>query len=192
MIMKIVSSTTCPVGSAAGHDADECRANLLEDGSVLCVICSTCYPKMSAKMREVWRAIVSSGFSLPQVQLGSTIEPGSREYNASCLSGYDPSQSDMVRAQFARGNSSVRLEYEVHNQSELDTADLSIGRSLTDEELAFTPEHVRSCVSALEALGFRVRGVNCDHEYRIVMTCGRPVGSMGFVIGADIRLSWRD
>jgi hypothetical protein len=190
--MKIVASCTCPVGALAGHDADECRANLLEDESVLCVICGCTYPKMSAKMRDVWRAIVSSGFNVPQVQLGSSTERGSREYNAACLSGYDPAQSDMVRAQFRRGDSSVRLEYEQHNQSELDTADLSIGRSLTADELSFTPDHVRACVASLEALGFRVRHVGVEHEYRIVMTCGRPVGSMGYVIGASIQLSWRN
>lgn len=189
--MKIIDSTICPLGASAGHDADECRANLLEDRSVLCVTCATTYPRMSAKMRSVWKAIVSSGFSVPKVQLGSQVERGTGEYDAACLSGYDPAQSDMVRAQFTRGDSRVRLEYELRNESEIDTADLSVGRKLSDEESAFTPEHVRTCVNALEALGFRVRHVGVEHEYRIVMTCGRPVGSMGYVIGASIQLNWR-
>ncbi len=189
--MKIVSSCTCPVGSAAGHDADECRANLLEDGSVLCVICGTVYPKMSDRMRQVWRAICSSGFRVPSVQLGSATKPGTEAYGAACLSGYDPNLSDMVRATFCSGKESVHLDYELSNEAEIDNPDLSLTRKPGDDELAALPERTRKCVKALEELGFRVRHIQTTAPARVAMSCGRPVGSMGFVLGASVVLSWQ-
>lgn len=189
--MKIIASATCPVGDAAGHDADECRANLLEDGSILCVTCATRYPKMSEAARRIWRAIVSSGFNVPTVQLGSLTEPGTPAYSASCLSGYDPSQSDMVRACFTCSGESVRLSYERHNEAEIEKSDRTVGRVLSSNELAETPERIKRCVAALEAEGFRVRGFNHEIGKTITMTCGRPVGSMGYVLGLAVELSWR-
>lgn len=188
--MKIVGSCTCPVGSAAGHDADECRANLLEDGSILCVICSCRYPKMSQPMQRIWRAICESGYKTPMVELGSATKPGTSAYDASCLSGYDPALSERVYAVFAAGAEKVVLSYEQNDEPELANPDRSLDRELTAGEAACLPARVKDCVERLKSLGFCLRHFGDELHMRIVMTCGRPVGSMGYVLGATVELIW--
>ncbi len=187
--MKIIDACTCPLGPTAGHDRDECRANLVEDGSIICVICATRYPKMSPNMHQVWKTIVASGYGVPSVQLGSQTQPGTEAYNMSCLCGYDPNLSDMVRAKFNGGKKEhVDLEYEQGNEQELNSPTLSIGRALTHAELARCSERTRGCIAALETLGFRVTSVGTEIGFTVRMMSGRPVGSMGYIIGASIQL----
>ena len=190
--MKIVA-TTCPVGDAAGHDADECRAMLNEaDGTIACVTCATRYPKMSASVRQVFRCICSSGFHAPAVELGSSTQPGTGEYAAACLSGYDPAQSDRVQATFKRDGLVCKLDYEQHNEGEIVSPDRSLHRELSASERDSLPAFVRNCADALVAKGFCIRHLSEPelNGRRLVLSCGRSVGSMGAVIGMSVVLSW--
>lgn len=190
--MKIIASTVCPVGSAAGHDADECRANLVEDGSIICIACATQYPRMSDRMKRIWRTVCSCGFRSPSVQLGSQTRPGTAAYDASCLCGHDPNLSDMVRAQFCAGDQTVSLQYERSNEAEIENPDLSLARTLSAAEEASLPTRIKDCVKALAAEGFCLRHVDTDSALpRVAMTCGRLVGSMGYVLGVSVDMSWR-
>ena len=188
--MKIIGSTSCRVGAAAGHDGDECRANLLEDHSVGCVVCETIYPKMSDRMLRVYCAIARI-YGVPRVNLGSTIQPGTAAYNHACLCGFDPNLSDHVNTVFTRKGESVRLTYYRAQEVELITPDLSIGRPLSESELALMSDSMKSCVAALEVEGFRVRHFQDFSGLRIVMAAGRPVGTLGAVIGASIEITRR-
>lgn len=186
--MQIIGPASCTVGAAAGHDGDECRANLLADGRVLCVTCGTVYPKLSAKMASIFR-VIASNYGSPKVELGSSIEPGTGEYNASCLCGYDPQQSDRVSALFRRRDCSARLQYYESSAGELERANLlTVGRKLIAAELALMSDHMRNCVSALEAEGFSVLQFQREVYLRVFMTAGRQVGQMGCVIGAEVEL----
>lgn len=188
--MKIIGFACCPVGAAAGHDADECRANLVEDGSIVCITCATRYPKMSPAMQQIWQTICRSGFSTPEVEIGSKTQPGTPAYDAACLSGYDPRLSDRVQASFRAGKASVRLDYEQSNEAELQSPDRSLARSLSAGESAQVPDKVKALIQELALLGFCLRCFQSQHRNRIVMTCGRPVGSMGFVLGANAEICW--
>ena len=189
MKIKIVGHAICPVGSAAGHDGDEIRANLLSDGTIGCFICETCYPKMSEPMLKVWRTIASCCGTTPKVRLGSSLQPGTTEYDRACLSGYDPAVFDHVCAKYTRKNETVTLQYQQSNEPELKSPDRSIGRDLTVEERAQLSPMLNSCVTELEALGFRVQHIASDSMgLRVVMNIGRPVGPMGYVLGALVEL----
>lgn len=191
--MKIVSTTCCPVGPSAGHDGDESRAYLLDNGSVACGTCATTYPKMSNKVLAVYRAICSSGFHAPAVELGSRIQPGTGECNAACLSGYDPAQSDRVQATFKRDGLICRLDYEQRNESEIENPSVhSRVRRLSTNERASLPEFIGNTAKALEGLGFSVRHLSEVEmgKRRLLLSCGREVGSMGYVIGLSVELSW--
>lgn len=187
--MKIVGTATCPIGYYAGHDADECRANQLDNGNIRCYACGTDYPKFSKEMKAIWAAICMSGFNAPSVKLGSEIQPGTPEYNASCLCGYDPAQSDRVQATFTREGQCVRLDYERSNEVEVSNPDRSLHRSLTWNELEALPYRVVGCVDGLIEHGFCLRHVDLE-KGRVVMSCGRPVGTMGYVIGVMAELTW--
>lgn len=54
--MKIISFAVCPVASQVGHDADEARANLLEDGSIFCVTCNQTHPATAESARRAEEA----------------------------------------------------------------------------------------------------------------------------------------
>lgn len=190
--MKYVQDCCCPIGPAAGHDGDFCRARLFDNGQISCFGCATVYPKMSARMLRVWRAIVASGFNSPTVELGSTIQRGTPAYDASCLCGYDPALSDRVVANFLGDRKqAVHLEYFQSDEAEIDNPHDSFGRKLTADELAITPDQIKVCVDKLEAEGFRVRHFQTENGLRIVMMSGRPVGTMGYVIGVTVELTQR-
>jgi hypothetical protein len=189
MKTKIVGHAICPVGTAAGHDGDEIRANLLSDGTIGCYICETCYPKMSAPMLKVWRTIASCYGTTPKVRLGSSLQPGTREYDLACLGGSDPAVSDQVCAKYTRKNETATLQYHESDERELSSPDRSIGRDLSVDERAQLSPMMNSCVTELEALGFRVQHVaNDSMGLRVVMNIGRSVGSMGYVAGAQVEL----
>ena len=185
--MKSIEFASCPVGDAAGHDGDECRASRYEDGSIACVACQTRYPRLSSTMRQVFRSIASI-YGTPRVQLGSSIQPGSAAYDASCLCGYDPKLSDRVQAFFGRQGESVKLDYDMSNEAEINTPNLGFGRDATEAELALMSPSMRSCLQALASHGFRLRHISREQGTRVVLACGRPIGSMGFVLGATVEL----
>ncbi|MBX9689864.1 MAG: hypothetical protein K2X27_24350 [Candidatus Obscuribacterales bacterium] len=189
--MKITGTCSCPVGDAAGHEADACRANLCDDGSVLCVICGTTYPKMSPRMKRAWRAVAANLGVVPSVKLGDFTQPGTPAYDAACLSGYDPNLSTMVRASFQTGALELKFEYERENEHEMENSPADLGRLLgpQDEKM---PAPLYACVKALTEVGFRIAHVGPDDMGGMFMTlrCGRPVGKMGFVIGVGVELHW--
>ncbi len=187
--MKIVGFATCPVGYHLGHDADECRANKLDTGGIFCVTCDAVYPEFNPQMKAIWAAICASGFYAPTVKHGSDTQPGTDAYNAACLSGYDPSQSDRVQATFIRDGQAVRLDYEQSNQHEVINPDRSLQTSIPAAALETMPPRIVGCIDALTALGFCVRSIDSTMN-TVTMTCGRPVGTMGYVIGVSAALSW--
>lgn len=187
--MKIVGSVCCPVGPSAGHDADESRANLIEDGSVLCVTCATRYPKMGDTMKRVWQSICKAGFNTPQVHLGSHTKPGTPAYDASCLSGYDPLLSDRVQATFVAADATVVLSYEQSVEPELASPDRSLHMELSAEQKALLPARVQLLLESLPAQGFCLRQFQTERGLRLVLSCGRPVGKMGFVLGATVEIT---
>jgi hypothetical protein len=138
-------------------------------------------------MRQVYRSIAAI-YGTPKVEIGSRTQPGTAAYNAACLSGYDPALSDNVRAEFRLRGASATLQYELGTEAEMDKPELSFGREAGADDLALMSESMRSCVAALAKHGFRLRHVSNEHGTRVVLACGRPVGTMGFVLGATVEL----
>lgn len=190
----------CPVGSAAGHDADECRANRnLDDGSILCITCDTVYPnpdELSPRSLRVLRLVAQQGFGTPKFLLGSQSLPGTPEYNAACLSGHDPSQSTQVRAHYGRGRLSISLNWDKADNASIENFDTDVGRTTLSQigadELASIPEPLKKLALALEAEGFCFRALSpATDSYRsITLTCGKSIGKMGHVAGISATLSW--
>lgn len=142
-------------------------------------------------MRSIFRAIAASGFATPNVEIGSSTQPGSSEYTAGCLSGHDPSQSDRVHATFTVGEDSCVLTYNQSSEHEVDNPDSSLASASAQSavDAANLSARVKACVLALQLEGFTLRHYSNESGHRLVLTSGRTVGSMGGVVGASVTLS---
>lgn len=189
-------SHVCPIGESAGHDADGCRAQMCRDNIVVCFACKEAYPADMAKRLVDGLRAVTRSFGIPKTKIGSDTAVGTAEYNAACLSGYDPALSTAVRMVFTdRAGKTVTFTWDRQNNEQIDTPDANVGSSwqeLSVEQTSIIPDGVRECVVALDALGYRVRHVAPSNGYnaRVVMTCGKSIGSMGYVAGVSVELTW--
>lgn len=188
---------SCPVGASAGHDGDACRVQMCRDNVAVCFACQQAYPaEMADKLVDGLR-IVTRRFGIPTTKIGSDTAVGTAEYNAACLSGYDPALSTAVRAVFTNKDAgqTVTFTWDRTNNEQIDTPDALVGKSwqeLSAAETSIIPATLRDCAVELEALGYRVRHVAPHNGYnaRVVMTCGKSIGSMGYVAGVSVELTW--
>ena len=190
------SFAVCPCGEAAGHDGDECRAHRNPSGTIVCISCATIYPVMGAHLTRSLRAIARN-FGSPKFQLGSETAPGTREYDAACLSGYDPNLSTFVRCSFKSKSDQLTatLNWDTTHNDYIENSDANAGTCLAQSDpkaFELVPERIMNCVKNLEYEGFRIRAQREGllGARTIVMTCGQTVGQMGFVIGVTLELSW--
>lgn len=189
------SFAVCPLCGCTGHDGDACRAVRCSDGAIVCFACQQAYPDdMSPRTVNALRSVARL-FGTPVVKLGSETTPGSSEYNAACLSGYDPALSSAVRVSFRQDNQSATLSWDRTTYAAIEAPDAQVGRrleELDEKELAELPERIKQCVSALSAEGFRIRHISESNGYdrRIAMTCGKTIGKMGYVSGLSAELTW--
>lgn len=57
---KIIGSAPCPACSLSGHDADSCRANELEGGSIMCINCGSFTKAIERKTLDELRELPSA------------------------------------------------------------------------------------------------------------------------------------
>lgn len=201
--IQIQGFAVCQVGQLIGHDADECRANKVVGGGVLCYVCGRVYPDFGATELSIIKAIADArpGFpsmSAPVVSFGSAIadEPDSAEFRAACLSGHDPKLVDTVRLGFAFGRYAyerVNVCYDGNDLSAAKSPDLSIGRLYNGFEYGAVPESIDKAAAALSDLGFRVTNQPGDGLLRsIIMVLGqRVVPGKDALQGIKVELSWQ-
>ncbi|MBX9574001.1 MAG: hypothetical protein K2X77_34210 [Candidatus Obscuribacterales bacterium] len=186
----------CPVGEVAGHDGDGCRVQLCKDNIVVCFACQQAYPADLADRLYHGLRIVTRRFGIPSMKIGSDTAVGTAEYNAACLSGYDPALSTAVRAVFTtKTGKTVTFTWDRENNEQIDKPDANVGMSwqeLPAAQSSIIPDDIRQCVVELDALGYRVRHVAPSNGYnaRVVMTCGKSIGQMGYVAGVSVELTW--
>ncbi len=188
-------SHACPIGAAAGHDGDGCRAQMCKDNIVVCFACQEAFPADMAKRLVAGLRIATRLFGIPKTKIGSDTAVGTAEYNAACLSGYDPALSTAVRAVFTKAGKTVTFAWDRENNEQIDTPDANVGNEfneLPDTDTRIIPDDIRQCVVELNALGYRVRHVAPNNGYnaRVVMTCGKSIGQMGYVAGVSVELTW--
>ena len=206
----------CPEGDRKGYGGDECRANLLSTGRIMCIACAQVHDGTPASKDRAAKYLVqrvcdilSLGGS-PRVQRGAQsslsrqVSPDSdgnipriSPYDASCLSGYDPNQSDMVRVSINCGPVKAEMSY---SEAELFNGlqpDIDYNCALSASEIALLPPFLPGMIVKLEELGFCVRGdESTRQEYltrylrSLSLTCGTKVGTMGYVSGISLALSW--
>lgn len=171
----IVGFAVCPVGPAAGHDGDECRANALSDGGVLCVVgCQgATYP---AEIVKLFGAARGLGLSVTSIRNGSQItremppreEGGISPYAAACLSGYDPATFeitylDLVFADGVKGQIKYTPEEAAYAAEDPTT---NFGRVFEGNELSDIPASAADFARRLTGLGFRLTAAIDDDGCR--------------------------
>jgi hypothetical protein len=168
---------------------------MCKDNIVVCFACQEAFPADMAKRLVDGLRIVTKQFGIPKTKIGSDTAVGTAEYNAACLSGYDPALSTAVRAVFTKAGKTVTFAWDRENNEQIDTPDANVGNDfaeLPDTETRIIPDDIRQCVVELNALGYRVRHVAPSNGYnaRVVMTCGKTIGQMGYVAGVSVELTW--
>ncbi len=118
-------------------------------------------------------------------------------YAAACLSGYDPNTFDQVRVSFAGSNVSAEVKYFPDELERALSPDLDYDEALAAEEVEQVPVVVNEIITRLQdELGFRVRGSRLSREdtlpdQHLALSCGTKLGSMGYISGISLGLSWR-
>lgn len=181
--VTITGQATCIVGGRAGHDADECRANALSNGGVLCVICGCTYPSETVKLFEAARGI---DFYVSNIRNGSRItretppreEGGISPYAAACLSGYDPATFeitylDLVFADGVQGQIKYTPEEAAYAAEDPTT---NFGRVFEGNELSDIPASAADFARRLTGLGFRLTAaIDDDGRRTLKLMKGRGI-----------------
>jgi hypothetical protein len=187
--VTITGPTLCVVGACAGHDADECRANALSNGGIMCVVCGDTYPSEIVKLITALRG---DGFRLRIAQSGSRYknDRGSEGYAAACLSGYDPALYQYTRFEFERdggfvnGLISYTAEEALYAASEPTD---NFGHVFVGNELAKIQPAALDMIQKATALGFRCTlASDQDGECIVKLAKGRGIVGTKFEDGRPV------
>lgn len=180
----IVGFAVCPVGPAAGHDGDCCRANALSDGGVLCVVgCEgTTYPSEIVKLFEAARGI---GLAVTAINNGSSIKDhtvhaegqGITAYAGACLSGYDPATFEITHLNFTLpGGVTGQIKYTPEEAAyAAEDPTTNFGRAFVGNELPSIPASAADFAERLSQLGFRVTCAVADGRATLKLMKGRGI-----------------
>lgn len=111
--MKIIGSTVCPACAMSGHDADSCRANLLEGNVIGCITCGGFIPEAAASSRQaVQNYPIGVKMAVAQIIRGQFKTGGAIEGLALVhrQEGIGEVSSERAAAAVACGNADVLLD----------------------------------------------------------------------------------
>lgn len=120
-------------------------------------------------------------------------------YAGSCLSGYDPNTFEQVNASFTGDVLSANLHWFPDELEQALTPDLDYDEPLGADEVPLVPAVAVELINNLQTeFGFRVRGNKATRNeylasrpYHLGLSCGKSIGSMGYVSGLSLALSWK-
>lgn len=209
--VKIIGNAVCVVGARAGHDADECRANALSDGGILCVICGSTYP---AAIVQLFEAARGTDLRVTNMRNGSAITPDTppsrpgdiAPYAAACLSGYDPATFEITRMAIAlEGGVGGSIKYTPEEAAYAAEPTDNYGRVFVGNELPNIPASAADFARRLTGLGFRLTCASDDNG-RCVLKLMKGRGIVGSkivdggkpvpdpekvcVLGISVELEW--